>query len=109
MRSVRSPNRWPGTASTTARSDPDGVPGVEIRQGWCRRRQTGPTQVPDNDTVTLMDRVLRLAAVQAQLPPPFGPQKLPPPASSDEALDDLPVGYAELLRIADGAVCGSTG
>ncbi|MFJ5540722.1 hypothetical protein [Micromonospora chalcea] len=57
----------------------------------------------------LTDSVRRLAAVLGRLAPPYGPEELPPPVSLDEPLDDIAPGYAEFLRLADGAACGSTG
>ncbi|WP_262285422.1 hypothetical protein [Micromonospora sp. MA102] len=57
----------------------------------------------------LTDSVRRIAVVLGRLPPPYGPLELPPPISPDEPLDDIASGYAEFLRLADGAVCGGTG
>ena len=57
----------------------------------------------------LIDSVRRIAAALARLAPPYGPLELPPPVPLDEPLDDIALGYAEFLRLADGADCGSTG
>ncbi|MGC4894993.1 hypothetical protein [Micromonospora sp. DT31] len=57
----------------------------------------------------LTDSVRQIAAVLGRLAPPYGPLELPPPVSLDEPLDDIAPGYAEFLRLADGATCGSTG
>jgi hypothetical protein len=57
----------------------------------------------------LTDSVRRIATALGQLSPPYGPLELPPPVSPDEPLDDIAPGYAEFLRLADGATCGSTG
>ncbi|MGY0006067.1 hypothetical protein [Micromonospora sp. I033] len=57
----------------------------------------------------MIDSVRRIAAVLAHLAPPYGPLELPPPVSPEERLDDIAPGYAQFLRLADGATCGSTG
>ena len=57
----------------------------------------------------LPDSVRRIAVVLGRLAPPYGPLGLPPPISPEEPLDDIAPGYAEFLRLADGAACGSTG
>ncbi|GHJ54337.1 hypothetical protein Nm8I071_36440 [Nonomuraea sp. TT08I-71] len=54
----------------------------------------------------LTNPVQRIAVVLERLESPARPLELPPPISSDEPLDDIAPGYAEFLRLSDGAVCG---
>lgn len=59
--------------------------------------------------MALTDTVRRLDEALHRLPPPYGPLSLPDPVPPARPLDDIPPGYAEFLRLADGATCGTAG